>query len=153
LVFGANRLWVRLDHMLRFCRHQVSSPILSPQVSSLESAMTLQKGLGAGLQAQINALVATEEEQRQALGATSEALRLATLEVAALQSRAEERGRLLEDSQHKLSALEEQAAASETKAGELKEECEVAVNAFQPFPANVIERIPAGSIVLDFVFV
>jgi len=83
------------------------------QVSELTLSLQERESQISGLQA-----------ARHSLGATSEALWLATLEVTALQSRAEEKGRLLEDSRHKLSALEEQAAASETKAGELKEEGE-----------------------------
>jgi len=66
-----------------------------------------------GLKWQVSELTLERESQisglqaaRHGRGATSEALRLATLERTALQSRPEEKDRLLEDSQHKLSTLE-----------------------------------------------
>ena len=93
--------------------------------------MKIQKSLGAGLQGQIDTLSAAEEEQKQALNATSEALNQTRQEVKALQSQAEDKEKLLLDAEHKITALEEQTAALETKAVELKAEAEVSVDGFQ----------------------
>ncbi|XP_030232437.1 centromere protein F isoform X1 [Gadus morhua] len=94
------------------------------KISSLQSALKIQKSLGAGLQGQIDTLSAAEEEQKQALNATSEALNQTRQEVKALQSQAEDKEKLLLDAEHKITALEEQTAALETKAVELKAEAE-----------------------------
>jgi len=50
--------------------------------------------------------ISGRQVDRHGWGATAEALRRAMLEVTALQRQAEEKDRLLEDSQHKLSTLE-----------------------------------------------
>ncbi|CAL8403773.1 unnamed protein product [Boreogadus saida] len=94
------------------------------KISSLQSALKIQKSLGAGLQGQIDTLSAAEEEQKQALNATSEALDQTRQEVKALQSQAEDKEKLLLDAEHKITALEEQTAAVETKAVELTAEAE-----------------------------
>jgi len=75
--------------------HEEQKLELKRQVSELTLSLQERKSQISGLQA-----------ARHGGGATSEALRLATPERTALQRRAEEKDRLLEDSQHKLSTLE-----------------------------------------------
>ena len=122
---------------------------MSLQISSLQSALKIQKSLGAGLQGQIDTLLAAEEEQKQALNATSEALKQTMQEVKTLQSQAEDKEKLLQDAEHKITALEEQTAALETKAVELKAEAEVSVNAFQPVQCRLKYVLECCISVLD----